>query len=176
MDKEQCYYLGHITKAHGQKGDVVAFFDVDDPSQYAQLDSVFVELDGTLVPFFIAHIKRVKQQNFRIRFEEVESAEHAAMLLKKNLFLPLELLPEKTGKHFYFHEVIGFAVNDQAKGAIGTVKAVMEHPTNPLLDVDWNGTQLLLPINDKVIVEVDRSARQLLVDAPEGLVDLYLGG
>lgn len=175
MDKELCYNLGHITKAHGSKGDVVAFFDVDTPHRYAKLPSVYVDMNGELTPFFIQSIQALKERHFRIRFEDVESMEAASPLLKKDLYLPLDQLPEKSGKQFYYHEVIGFEVIDGEKGAIGTIEQVVENPANPLLELKYGEHRILLPINDEVIQSVDRMNQTMHVSAPEGLIDLYLG-
>ncbi len=174
MDKELCYYLGHITKAHGSKGDLVAFFDVDDPHRYSSLPSVFVDLNGELTPFFIERIQPMKGKNFRISFEDLD-VNATALLLKKDLYLPLDLLPEKTGKHFYYHEVIGFEVIDESHGSVGTIERVMEDPANPLLEIDNGAVKLLIPINDDVIQNLDREKKIIEIRAPEGLIDLYLG-
>ena len=45
---------------------------------------------------------------------------------------------------------------------------------NPLLIIDFNGKEILLPLFDGLIVNVDRESKQLKVNAPEGLIDLYL--
>ena len=50
IDKESCYFLGKIVRTSGLKGDVSVFLDVDEPESYAELDSVFVERKGALVP------------------------------------------------------------------------------------------------------------------------------
>ena len=56
MTTDECYRLGKITKPFGFKGQVIFFLDVDCPEDYADLDSVFVEVKGALVPYFIEAI------------------------------------------------------------------------------------------------------------------------
>jgi 16S rRNA processing protein RimM len=53
MDKQKCFELGYITKSFGLKGQVNAVFDVDVPLMYRELESVFIELNEVLVPFFL---------------------------------------------------------------------------------------------------------------------------
>jgi len=167
--------LGHITKTHGSKGDVVAFFDVDQPGKYNSLPSVFVDINGELTPFFIEKIQPIKSQHFRIKFEDINDMDSTTMLLKKDLFLPLDVLPKKTGNQFYFHEVIGFDVSDKENGMIGKIEQVIENTINPLLDIRNGDVSILIPINDQIIISLDREEKTMMINAPEGLIDLYLG-
>ena len=57
MTKEECYYLGRVTKPFGFKGEMVLFLDVDEQEDYAGLDSVFVETKNGLVPYFIKSLR-----------------------------------------------------------------------------------------------------------------------
>ena len=56
MKKADCYHLGYIAKLHGFKGEVSFFLDATDSSEYASLESVFVDINGQLTPFFIESI------------------------------------------------------------------------------------------------------------------------
>ena len=62
MNIDACFQLGYIVKTHGIKGQVVAFFDVDFPEDYEDLESVFLEQKGRLVPFFIALMEPVQKR------------------------------------------------------------------------------------------------------------------
>jgi 16S rRNA processing protein RimM len=83
-------------------------------------------------------------------------------------------LPPLEGNKFYFHEIIGFGVIDQEKGDIGTITAVYENAPQPLLSIDCEGKEILLPIIDEIIINVNREERIMEVKSPEGLIDLYL--
>ena len=172
MDKKECFNLGKITKPVGLKGEVVFFLDVDEPSYYASLDSVFVEVKNHLVPYFIESI-RINGNKATVRFEGINREESLA-LIGCELYLPLELLPKLTGKKFYFHEIIGFRVVDSQKGDIGTVASVIDFPAQPLFQIINNGTEILLPIIDQLIDDVDRANKTISVTAPNGLIDIYL--
>ena len=56
MTIDECYYLGYIVKAQGLKGTFRVKLDVSDPEEYKELESVFVEIDKLLVPFFLQSI------------------------------------------------------------------------------------------------------------------------
>lgn len=172
LEQKDCYQLGKITKPFGFKGQVIFFLDVDCPDDYRELDSVFVEVKGKLIPYFIDTIN-INGNKAIVTFEDLK-AEEAQALVGCNLFLPLDLLPELTGNRFYFHEVIGWKVIDSEKGDIGTIQSVIDFPAQPLFQIMKNETEILIPIIDPVIKEVNRKEKTILIEAPNGLIDLYL--
>jgi 16S rRNA processing protein RimM len=174
MQIQDCYYLGLIAKLHGFKGEVSLFLDVSDPSSYQGLDALFLDINGQLTPFFIEGFKLKNKGFAAVKFEGVETEEAAKRLLKKKAYLPLEILPELDQSSFYDHEVIGYKVFDAEKGAIGLVQDVIDMTANPLLQLDHNGTEILIPIFEGLIEKVDRKKKELFIKAPEGLIDLYI--
>ena len=53
MQIKDCYFLGTITKAHGYKGELNVHLDTDEPQAYKNLESIFIEKNGLLIPFFL---------------------------------------------------------------------------------------------------------------------------
>ena len=86
----------------------------------------------------------------------------------------MELLPEKEGNDFYSHEVVGFLVVDEEKGELGNVQEIIEYPTQSLIQIVINGKEVLIPIHDDIIQDVDRAGKKILIKAPVGLIDMYL--
>lgn len=172
MTKDECYQLGKITKPFGYRGQVVFFLDVDSPEDYSGLDSVFVEVKNTLIPYFIKEIN-INGNKAIVTFEDV-SAEEAQSLVGCQLFLPLEVLPKLDGNRFYYHEVIGWQVVDSEKGNIGSIASVIDYPAQALFQVMKNDKEILIPIIDPVIKKVDREEKVMYITAPNGLIDLYL--
>jgi 16S rRNA processing protein RimM len=172
MTKDECYYLGRVTKPFGFKGEMVLFLDVDSPDDYATLDSVFVEMKNGLVPYFIKSL-RINGNKAVAMFEDL-TAEQAAALAGHDMYLPLDLLPKLTGNQFYFHEVKGFRVVDDQYGDIGVIESIIEYPAQPLFQIMNGTTEILIPVIDQVIKEVDRDNNTIYILAPNGLIDLYM--
>lgn len=172
MTKEECYQLGKITKPFGFKGQVIMFLDVDCPEDYAELDSAFVEVKENLVPYFFK-LENINGNKAVATFEDL-TPEEAQALVGHELYLPLDLLPKLTGNQFYFHEVIGFNVIDDEHGDIGTIKSIIEYPAQPLFQIMKDEAEILIPMIDPVIKEVDRENKRIFISAPTGLIDLYL--
>ncbi|MBI2270895.1 MAG: 16S rRNA processing protein RimM [Bacteroidetes bacterium] len=174
MDKQDCFKLGHVSKLHGVKGEIVIALDVDDASRYKKLESVFIEINQQLVPFFIEGIT-IKNKHAIVKLDGINTIEQAGMINNTEVFLPLSFLPKLDDKKFYFHEIIGFAVNDKTHGNIGTVEAVLEFPGQNIIQVrDGNKNEILIPLRNEFIIKVDRGNKCLDVNTPEGLVDVYL--
>lgn len=174
MRKEECFYLGKIVSKYSFKGEVLVKLDTDEPEIYENMESVFVSLGNNLVPFFIDRCRLHKSALLRIDFEEVKDEAAADKILGSELFLPLHMLPPLSGNKFYFHEVIGFTVMDEVHGDIGIIKAVNDSASQELFEMNKDGKELLIPINDDIITKVDRESKTIYVKTPEGLVDLYL--
>lgn len=174
MKKEDCFYLGKIVKKYSFKGELLAKLDTDQPDLYDNLDAVFIDLRGNLVPFFIENSQLHKSDLLRLKFEDVDTEADADALMKTELYLPIEMLPKLEGDKFYFHEVIGFEVKDENYGYVGTIVSINDSTAQALFEIDKDGTEILIPMNDEFITEVDRAKKTIIVNTPEGLIDLYL--
>ena len=174
MQKTDCFYLGKIVKKYSFKGEVLAKLDTDQPELYENLDSVLVDLRDNLVPFFIENSQLHKSELLRIKFEDVDSEQDADSILNCDLYLPLEFLPKLEGNKFYFHEVIGFTIEDVNFGKVGVIKGINDSTAQALFEVDRDGMDILIPMNDEFIKNVDRNKKTIVVDTPEGLIELYI--
>lgn len=175
MNKADCFNLGYVAKLHGFKGEVSLFLDVTNPEDYYSLDAVFIEINDQLTPFFIESFKLKNKGYAAVRFEGVDDENAARKLLRKKLYLPDQVLPELDNKHFYDHEIIGFKVIDAEKGDIGIVNQVIDLKVNPLLQILKENKEILIPLVEGVVENVDRTKKVMHINAPAGLVDLYLG-
>ncbi|UBM61096.1 ribosome maturation factor RimM [Candidatus Sulfidibacterium hydrothermale] len=167
------FYLGLITKTHGYDGKVVAFIDADNPGAYENMEMVFLNIRGSLVPYFIEE-RSIKNNRLIIRFQDVNTEADASALVKKELYLPLSVLPKLTGNKFYYHEVKGFTVVDEQFGRVGEIEEILDYPAQAVMQVFHEGKEVLIPVNDDVILQLDREKKTIRIKAPEGLLDLYL--
>ncbi len=174
MKKEECFYLGKIVSKFSFKGEVLIKLDTDEPESYAKMESVFVDYNNNMVPFFIEKSKLHKSNLLRVKFEDVDSEEDADDLMKAEIYLPITLLPKLEGNQFYYHEVIGFKIIDKIFGEVGIIKSINDSTAQALFEIDRDGTEVLIPMNDEFIDRIDRKAKEVIVTTPEGLIDLYL--
>jgi 16S rRNA processing protein RimM len=178
MQIENCFYLGKIAKKFSFKGEILIFLDTDEPELYDNMESVFVNFDKNLIPFFIESSSLHKNDLLRVKFEDVNSETEADKLINKEIYLPLTSLPKLKGNKFYYHEVIGFEIEDQRLGIFGIIQSINDSSAQPLFEVinSENGleTEILVPMIDAFLVKIDRENRKVVMDLPEGLIEMYL--
>ncbi len=174
MRKEDCFYLGKIAKKFSFKGEVLIYLDTDEPELYENMESVFVEFNKNLVPFFIENSSLHKNDFLRVQFEDVDSEEEADSILNCDVYLPLSMLPKLTGNKFYFHEVIGFEIEDKRLGVFGKIVSINDSSAQPLFEVVNGTVEILVPMIDQFLVKIDRENKKVVMDLPEGLVEMYL--
>jgi 16S rRNA processing protein RimM len=167
------FYLGVVTKTFGYKGQVVIYLDTDEPEKYKTLDAVFVNEDGEMLPYMIEELIYKGANQAIVQFADTDG-EAAKNLVRAELYLPLSFLPPLTGNKFYFHEVIDFDVVDKEKGNIGKCVDFIEISRQPIMQIDFNGKEILIPAVDEIFETVDRDNKTITIHAPDGLIEIYL--
>lgn len=177
MKLDDCYQLGSLGKPHGLKGFVVAFFDVDDLNDYRKLKSVWLEMPaapGKLVAYEVEKFQPQTDNKVLFKLKGIDRIEDAEPLRNAKLWRPLAELPALADDQFYFHDVVGYLVVDEALGELGVVEAFYELPRQDVLGMRYQGQEVLIPVVDELILRADQAARRLLVKLPDGLLDVYL--
>ncbi len=172
MRVDECYQLGYIVKTHGLKGEVIILLDVDNPLEYMEMESVFLLQNKDLIPFFIARFSL--QGNKAIaKFEDIDTLDSAKKLMGCKLYLPLEDLPDLPRGGYYYHDLIGFDVLEKGE-KLGSIKSIYQPSSQYLAALEVKGKEVLIPIDDNIIRKVNKDQKEIEVDLPEGLLDIYL--
>ena len=170
---EDYFYLGKITKKFGIKGELVIYLDTDEPEKYHSLKSVFLDMEGEPIPFFIENIKIKSSNQLIVLFQDVDDSS-SSHYVGINLYLPMSMLPKLTGNKFYYHEIKGFTVVDVNKGNIGICNDVLDYTHHAILQVINDKGEVLIPIVDDFLKTVNREAKTIEIEAPPGLIELYM--
>lgn len=173
MKKEDCYFLGKITRRHGLQGNVFLKLDTDRPEMYNRLDSILLEINGLLVPFFVAKQQWSKGDTLIISFKNATEA-LVDQSLGKDVYMPLSTLPPLTGNKFYYHEVVGFEIREVDGKSCGTVVSVNDQTAQHYFILDLAGKEVIIPIIRDWILEVNRDGKFIKMALPEGLMDVFL--
>ncbi len=173
MKKDDFYYLGRILKQQGKKAYFLAFLDTDEPDKYSDIDTIFIEINNIFIPFFVKEI-RINEQKAIIRFDEDPEADIIELIINSGMYLPAKTLPKLRGKNFYYHEIKGFEVIDTSHGSIGHIEDILDLQKQALLKIDYQGKEILIPIADDIIQKIDRKKRKVQIQAPEGLIEMYI--
>lgn len=173
---EDCFYLGYVKKTNGVQGALELNLDVDDPTKYKKKESILFMINNNLTPFFIEQFS-IRPKTVVVKFKGLQSANEAELLVGTSLYMPLTELPPLKGKNkFYYHEVIGFTAVDVNLGNIGIVKDIVDLTAQPVIQIMSQEKEILVPLIDEFLIEVNMSTKELILNTPEGLVHMYLSG
>ena len=168
MNKRDCFNAGFILRPHGLKGEVTVSLEPDFPED---IDAVFLEDNGGLVPYFIQSFS-AKGNKAYLKFDDIDSVEAAEAISKKPFFLPRTIRPKAAAGEFYDDEVPGFTVVEKELGTLGTVQEVVQAGPNKLIMVLYGEKEVLIPVEGPFITKVNRSRKQIEVTLPEGFLDI----
>lgn len=171
MPFEGHYYIGKVARLYSYKGEVYVRLYVNNPEGYLEMESMFLNVQDQLVPFFIESIQFGSKGMLRIKFEDIDTEADAKQLLKKEIYAPNSFLPSEEGE-VHEHEILGFMVIDQKSGEIGEIEEIISHPTNTLIRIEQGERDILIPFQDAFIKEIDKEKKTLRVDLPEGLLEI----
>lgn len=169
MEKRDCYKIGYVAKAHGLKGEVTII--VTEPVDLDPIESVFIEQKNTLVPYFIKDISDRGDKAF-VKFEEINSLEQANGIKGCSLFLLKVARPKLKRGEFYDDEVVGFLVEDETLGELGSVTEVSNSGPNRLLSVAVKNKEVLIPLNSPFIKSTNKTKKIIKVALPDGFLDI----
>jgi len=173
MQLDDYFEIGYILKPHGLRGAVNIQMDVDDPMKYKGMESVIVKVDNNLVPFFISSLQ-INGVKGILHLAEISSYDEAKELKSCSLMLPLDQLPKLDENQFYYHEVIGYKIVDRVRGALGTIENITSGGKQDLIAMEYKDKEILIPVTDEIVIRADHEKKEVIVNLPDGLLEIYL--
>ena len=170
--------VGYVARAHGTRGELFVMPLTDRP------DDVFVAGNELLVGneegavdddsgvIAIAEVRSFKR-GFLLRIDGIESRTDADSFAQLYLLAPTAALPPLDDDEVYYHELLGLTVETTDGVPVGRVREVYETEPHHLLEVeDDDGKRRLIPYAARIITHLDRATRRIIIDPPEGLLEL----
>ena len=164
--------VGFIQRTHGIKGELqVAWNDTLNLTQ-ENIESVFVEIDGIPIPFFINSLRQKTEESSIVKFDDVDDLQSADELVGHKLMLPSDLIPEDDD--IELKDLVGYTVTSTLGQTVGIIEDYEEFNLNSIYYIKTpEGKEVIIPATDDLIVEFDVDKKTLLMEIPEGLIDLY---
>ena len=173
MTIEDCFRIGSILKTKGLKGELQIYTDFDG-LEGIKFDTLFIETAGKLVPYFLTSIKYLQKNAAYLILEDVDSIEKASLLVKKSIYLSNKLKPKKKKSEFTLMDLLGFTAVDEDEGVLGKINSINEFPQQLIAAVNYKGCEILFPLNEEIIKNIDVVTGIVTVNLPEGLLEIYL--
>jgi len=172
-DKEDYYFIGILTKTHGISGELILKSDNLQFEDIYKMDSVFIEFDGILVPFFISGVSPRGSSSAAIKFDDINSEDQASEFVNCKVYSVEVASGEKNEIKYTASSLTGYQVIDVKLGILGIISEYLDFANNPLFKIRKSKKEILLPVNEEFILEIDRIKKTITVQTPEGLIDIY---
>lgn len=173
MEKDNAVYIGRIIKTSGTSGELIAHIHANRTDFFKDLEFVFIEIEDRLIPFRIL-TSRLDGPYAHITLEDIASYDKATALMKKSLYLPLSETGKAGGRDniISYDRLIGFRVEDVNTGKVGRVDSIIPRPEQPLMEITSGNDTILIPLTEALILSIDWENHHLIMNAPEGMIDL----
>ncbi len=164
--------VGRIARPHGLRGQVVVNPETDFPEERFRAGAeLFVERGQKVTALAISAV-RFHQGRPVVAFAGVDRIEDAEPLVGLELRVPVESLTALPEGMFYRHDLVGCRVETVDGRPIGVVRDVEGTVGASRLIVDANGEEMLIPLASAICTVIDPGAHRIVVDPPEGLLEL----
>ena len=162
--------IGRVVKSHGIKGEVAVDLLTDEAEARFSVGAVLHGTQAGKEQDLTIKTVRPHQKRLLVSFEEIPDRT-AADSVRGMKFYAAPLERDEDSDEYYDHELIGLRVL-QGGEEIGTVTGVMSTPGRKILEVDYNGKEVLVPFVMDIVPEIDLDEGYLVITPPEGLLEL----
>ena len=165
--------IADILRSRGNKGEVLVRSQTDVPGRLERLTEARVRLsDGSDSPVVVEACWPHKG-DWVFKFAGVNSISDADRFAGAEIWVPREARGALSAGEYFQDDLVGCIVSDRATGTvIGPVTGCVHFGASPLLEVDYQDRQVLVPLVEAICQIVDLEKKQILVELPEGLLDL----
>lgn len=172
IPKTDCQKIGFFRKAHGVHGELI--LEIEEQFEYSveETDYFFVELEGLLIPFYIADegLRFRSSKSVILKFDWVDSESYAKRFIGNSAFLyKTDIIDEQEQN---ISSLDGFLVTDSNLGKIGTIKRVDDYAGNIVFTVSYNDKELLIPFHEEMLIDLNEEDKSITLILPDGLIDI----
>lgn len=165
-------HIGTLVKPHGYKGEMLLKGKTEILQELTKGIPLFIEIDGQRIPFFIEEVYNdTPAEKVIIKLEFIDSDAVAGRYVSCEVYADPGT-PGAAEREMHLSDYRGFTCIDRSSGAAFTVTDYIESPDNPILVLDHQGNEVLLPANAAFILEVNTDAQTIEAEFPDGLLDL----
>ena len=164
-------HIGKITGIHGLKGEVTFSHHLKRGTKFTHWDCLLVELNpGSFIPFFIEYINSVSPEECICKLEEINTRDVAKLVLNKLIYSSVNYSVDSIRTES-IQQYVGFKVYDGNQD-IGEIIDAVESKMNSMFVIDHQGKEVMIPSQQELIERIDRKAKIIHMNIPDGLLDL----
>lgn len=166
------FHIGKIVASHGLTGEVVLQHALGKKTDLKGLQTLFIEeRKNSFLPYFVETTSAKNQEEVYVKLEGFNTKESARRLNQKDVWL-LKADFEKFAAKSSPISLLGFMMINEGE-EIGEIIEVIEQPMQVLCKIIFKGNEALIPLHEESLEKIDKKKKQVFVDLPEGLLDIY---
>ncbi|NJK84168.1 MAG: 16S rRNA processing protein RimM [Saprospiraceae bacterium] len=164
--------IGKIIKPHGVKGELKVSVEEAYWEDFNNTKAVFINTLGQKLPYFVKQIQDANNATI-LKLEDVNTKEMALTLSSMPMFMREEdITVEVEDFALAYAFLANYTIIDKTLGEIGKVEEIIELPQQEMAVVSYKNKEVLIPLNQYLIVEINEQAARLIMDLPAGLLEL----
>ncbi len=166
------YHIGRIAATYGLTGEVVLEHALGKKTDLKGLETLFIEEGkGTFLPYFVEASKLKNETEVYVKLEGFNTKEGAKRLARREVWLLKADFEKFVGKSSPIG-LLGYMML-HGKDEIGEIIEVIEQPMQVFCKIMIKGNEALIPIHQESLQKIDHKKKQVIVDLPDGLLDIY---
>ena len=169
----QYFKAGKLVAVHGLKGELVLKHELGKKSSLKDVKAIFVEdKKDSFFPWFVEGTRIKSETEIFLTLEGIDTKEKAAKLSQKEVWLTEEDFKRLSAKSAPAN-LLGYTIINY-KERLSEILEVIEQPHQLLCRIELNAKEVLIPINENFLKKIDHKKKEVVVELPDGLLDVYL--
>lgn len=166
------FLVGKTLKSHGTAGQLRLMIEERLMSYIKPGSFIFFDIDGSRVPFKVKDVE--EGQHFVISLEDVDGRQESDKLTGKEIWVPLEQIKPRHQKspRNIKAKWEDYTIHDEKTGVSFPIIRTEEFPQQLMAIVEANGKEMMIPLHDQLIVDIDKDQKVIRMEIPEGLMEL----
>jgi 16S rRNA processing protein RimM len=164
--------IGKFVATFGVSGDLVLKHHLGKKTSLKGLETMFIEkLKDEMLPYFIQTVKIKTADEVYVKLEGINTKEAARTMVHKQVWLPENEFQKYAGKSAPV-SLLGFHIINEDID-LGEILEVIEQPHQLLCRISLEGKEALIPVHNETLQKIDKKSKKVVVDLPEGLLDIF---
>lgn len=166
------FRIGKLVSTFGLKGELILKHNLGKKTSLKGLQAIFIEeKKESFIPWFVEEARIKSEEEIYLKLEGINVREQAMKMTQKEIWLP-EADFKKFSAQSSPINLLGYDVVEGEK-ILGTITEVIEQQHQLLCKIDLQGIEALIPLHGETIKKIDRKKKQVIVELPEGLLEIY---
>jgi 16S rRNA processing protein RimM len=167
------FKIGKLVAIHGLKGELLLKHELGKKTSLKGLTAIFIEeKKNSFIPWFIESVKIKSEEEIYLKLDGINTREAATKIAQKIVWLP-ETDFKKFAAKTAPASLLGYTIISN-KEPLGEILELIEQPHQLLCRLEIQGKEVLIPLHDESLQKVDHAKKQVIVELPDGLLEVYL--